>query len=70
MCDASDFAMGEVLGQRIEKSFKVIHYASRTFNEAQENYSITEKEIHVKNSNHASWDLMSLCIQTMQQLNA
>ena len=70
VCDASDFAMGEVLGQRIEKSFKAIHYASRTFNEAQENYSITEKEIPVKNSNHASWDIMSLCIQTMQQLNA
>ena len=39
MCDASDFAMGALLGQRIEKIFKVIYYARKTFNEAQENYS-------------------------------
>ena len=34
MCDANDFAMGAVLGQRIEKTFKTIYYASKTFNEA------------------------------------
>ena len=34
MCDASDFAMGAVLGPRQEKIFKAIYYASRTFNEA------------------------------------
>ena len=45
MCDASDFAMGAVLGQRKEKIFRTIYYASRTFNEAQENYSTTEKEM-------------------------
>ena len=45
MCDASDFAMGAVLGQRKEKIFKAIYYASRTFNETQENYSTTEKEM-------------------------
>ena len=45
MCDASDFAMGAVLGKRKEKIFRAIYYASRTFNEAQENYSTTEKEI-------------------------
>ena len=45
MCDTSDYAMGVVLGQRTEKIFKAIYYASKTFNEAQENYSITEKEI-------------------------
>ena len=45
MCDASDFAMGIVLGQRIEKIFKAIYYASKTFNEAQENYSTTKKEM-------------------------
>ena len=44
MCDASDYAMGVVLGQRTDKIFKAIHYASKTFNEAQENYSTTEKE--------------------------
>ena len=45
MCDASDFAMGAVLGQRKEKIFRAIYYASRTFNEAQENYSTAEKEM-------------------------
>ena len=45
MCDASDFAMGAVLGQRKEKIFRAIYYASRTFNEAQENYSTNEKEM-------------------------
>ena len=45
MCDASDFAMGAALGQRKEKIFRIIYYASRTFNEAQENYSTTEKEM-------------------------
>ena len=45
MCDASDFAMGAVLGQKDEKVFKAIYYASKTFNEAQEKYSSTEKEM-------------------------
>ena len=45
MCDASDFAIRAVLGQRDEKVFKAIYYASKTFNEAQENYSTTEKEM-------------------------
>ncbi|GJY21456.1 reverse transcriptase domain-containing protein [Tanacetum coccineum] len=30
MCDASDYAIGAVLGQRIEKHFRPIHYASKT----------------------------------------
>ena len=37
--------MGAVLGQRTKKSFRAIYYASKTFNEAQENYSTTEKEM-------------------------
>ena len=45
MCDASDFAIGAVLGQKDEKLFKAIYYASKTFNETQENYSTTEKEM-------------------------
>ena len=45
MCDASDFAMGAVLGHKDEKVFKAIYYANKTFNEAQENYSTTEKEM-------------------------
>ncbi|GKG00277.1 reverse transcriptase domain-containing protein, partial [Tanacetum coccineum] len=35
MCDASDFAIGAVLGQRMNKHFQPIHYASTT----------TEKEL-------------------------
>ncbi|XP_070009687.1 uncharacterized protein [Nicotiana sylvestris] len=35
MCDASDIAIGAVLGQRKEKIFYSIHYASRTLNPAQ-----------------------------------
>jgi hypothetical protein len=30
MCDASDFAVGAVLGQRVDKKLNVIHYASKT----------------------------------------
>ena len=45
MCDASDYVMGAVLGQRTEKIFKAIYYASKNFNEAQENYSTTENEM-------------------------
>ena len=45
MCDASDYAIGAVLGQRTDEMFKAIYYASKTFNEAQENYSTTEKEM-------------------------
>nr|GEZ87876.1 reverse transcriptase domain-containing protein [Tanacetum cinerariifolium] len=45
MCDANDFAVGAVLGQRIEKHFKPIHYASKTITEAEANYTTTEKEM-------------------------
>ena len=45
MCDASDYAMGAVLGQRTERISKVIYCASKTFNEAQENYSTTGNEM-------------------------
>nr|GFA10314.1 reverse transcriptase domain-containing protein [Tanacetum cinerariifolium] len=45
MCDASDYAIGVVLGQRIEKHFRPIHYASKTMNQAETNYTMTEKEM-------------------------
>nr|GEX33961.1 reverse transcriptase domain-containing protein [Tanacetum cinerariifolium] len=45
MCDASDFAIGVVLGQRQEKHFRPIHYASKTMTEAESNYITTEKEM-------------------------
>src|SRR3954463_4167063 len=44
MCDASDFSVGAVLGQRVDKKLNVIHYASKTFDSAQKNYDTTEKE--------------------------
>jgi len=45
MCDASDYAVGAVLGQHIDSLPHVIYYASRTLNDAQLNYSTTEKEL-------------------------
>ena len=45
MCDASDYAIGVVLGQKRERIFQVIHYASRTLNDAHLNYATTEKEL-------------------------
>nr|GEY24534.1 reverse transcriptase domain-containing protein [Tanacetum cinerariifolium] len=45
MYDASDFAIGAVLGQRHEKHFKPIHYASKTMNDAESNYTTTKKEM-------------------------
>ena len=45
MCDASDYAMGAVLGQRTDKVFRAIYYVNKTFNEAQENYSTIEKKM-------------------------
>nr|KYP67504.1 hypothetical protein KK1_023847 [Cajanus cajan]KYP72401.1 hypothetical protein KK1_004989 [Cajanus cajan] len=45
MCDASDYAVGVVLGQRKNKIFHVIHYASKVLNETQMNYATTEKEL-------------------------
>nr|GEY90340.1 retrovirus-related Pol polyprotein from transposon 17.6 [Tanacetum cinerariifolium] len=45
MCDASDFAIGAVLGQGHEKHFKPIHYASKTMNDVETNYTTTEKEM-------------------------
>nr|GFA73734.1 reverse transcriptase domain-containing protein [Tanacetum cinerariifolium] len=47
MCDASDFAIGAVLGQRHEKHFKPIHYDSKTMNDVESNYTTTEKEMLV-----------------------
>ncbi|GJS96098.1 reverse transcriptase domain-containing protein [Tanacetum coccineum] len=45
MCDASDFALGAVLGQRKDKHFHPIHYASKTMTGAQLHYTTTEKEM-------------------------
>jgi hypothetical protein len=47
MCDASDYAVGVVLGQRIRKIPHAIYYASKTLSEAQLNYTTIEKELLV-----------------------
>jgi hypothetical protein len=45
MCDATDYAIGAVFGQRNEGRVHVVYYASKTLNEAQINYSTMEKEL-------------------------
>ncbi|XP_070020615.1 uncharacterized protein [Nicotiana sylvestris] len=45
MCDVSDVAVGAVLGKRINKFFHLVYYASKTMNDAQVNYTVTEKEL-------------------------
>ncbi|PKA45841.1 hypothetical protein AXF42_Ash021654 [Apostasia shenzhenica] len=44
MCDASDYALGAILGKRIDNKPHVIHYANHILNEAQLNYTVTEKD--------------------------
>ena len=45
MCDASDLAVGAVLRQRVEGKPYVVYYARKTLNEAQRNFTTTEKEL-------------------------
>ncbi|KAH9681200.1 hypothetical protein KPL71_026880 [Citrus sinensis] len=45
MCDASDHSVGAILGQRKDKVFHSIYYASKTFTPTQINYTTTEKEL-------------------------
>ncbi|KAL1564798.1 hypothetical protein AAHA92_07095 [Salvia divinorum] len=45
MCDASNLAVGAVLGQKIDRKSHVIFYASKMLNQAQRNYDTTEKEM-------------------------
>nr|GEV49670.1 putative reverse transcriptase domain-containing protein [Tanacetum cinerariifolium] len=42
---SNDFAIGAVLGQRHEKHFKPIHYASKRMTDAESNYTTTGKEM-------------------------
>jgi hypothetical protein len=44
MCDASDYAVGAVLGQHVDKKLNVIYYASKTLDGAQRNNATTEKK--------------------------
>jgi hypothetical protein len=45
MCDASDYAVGAVLGQQKEGKVHAIYYASKTLNGARLNYATTKKEL-------------------------
>ena len=45
MCDASDLVIGAVLRQREDGKPYVVYYARKTLNEAQRNYTTTEKEL-------------------------
>ena len=47
MCDASDYALGTVLGQKTNGRFHVIYYASKVLNGTQINYVTIEKEMLV-----------------------
>ena len=61
MCDASDFAIGVVLGQQIYNKQHVIYYSSRMLNDTQLNYTTTEKEFlavvfALKKNSIPTWD--------------
>nr|GEW17283.1 DNA-directed DNA polymerase [Tanacetum cinerariifolium] len=60
MCDASDYVIGAVLGQRKTKHFQPIHYASKTMTEAQIHYTTTEKEMLAGSENLAADHLSRL----------
>jgi hypothetical protein len=45
MCDASDYAVGTVLGQTKDRKHHAIAYASKTLTRAQLNYATTKKEL-------------------------
>ena len=61
MCDASNFAVGAVLGQRKEGKPYVIYYTSKLLDDAQINYTTTEKSylllfMHLTSLEHILWD--------------
>lgn len=45
MCDSSDWAVGEMLGQRHDKQFHPIYYENKTRTPAQGKYTTREKEL-------------------------
>nr|GEW97642.1 reverse transcriptase domain-containing protein [Tanacetum cinerariifolium] len=45
MYDASDYAIGAVLGQCQDKHFRPIHYACKTMTEAESHFTTNEKEM-------------------------
>ena len=74
MCDASDYAMGAVLGQKADKMFRAIYYARKTFNELKRTTQLLKNRcwpwyFYVKSLGHIYWGPMSSSILIMQQLN-
>nr|GEY09572.1 DNA-directed DNA polymerase [Tanacetum cinerariifolium] len=70
MCDASDFTIGAVLGQRQDKHFRPILYASKTMTEAESNYTMTKKDMLAVSSEGvylARKTLKSLRLATLDQ---
>lgn len=45
MCDASDYAVGTILGQWVDKKSHAIYYTNKVLSEAQKNYTTSEKEL-------------------------
>ncbi|KAG5325079.1 TF28 protein, partial [Pseudoatta argentina] len=45
VCDASDFAIGAVLEQRLDDSWKPFAFFSRKLSSAQQNYSVYDREL-------------------------
>ena len=45
MCDASNYVVGAVLGQRKDGKLHAIYYTSKTLDPTQMNYATTEKEL-------------------------
>nr|GEX70091.1 retrovirus-related Pol polyprotein from transposon 297 family [Tanacetum cinerariifolium] len=65
MCDASDFAIGAVLGKRQDKHFRPIHYASKTMTEAESNYTTIEKEITPEFADFANYHAANFVVKGM-----
>ena len=59
MCDAFDYTVRVVLGQRVDKHPHIICYANMTLNDAQLNYSTTE------NSCWQSFSLLTNYVPTL-----
>jgi len=68
MCDASDYVVRGVLGQKRNGRFHAIYFATKELNGAQINYATTEKEMLavVYAIEKFQWDQRSLCTLTIQ----
>ena len=72
MANASDLAIGAALGQRHNRIFHPIYFVSKLLNEAQQNYTTTEKELlavvyAMENSEPTFSDTKSSATRTTQQ---